>query len=95
MTEITDGTYTAVVDRFEEDLAVVLVEGEEELVGELVVETESLPADGQHVDAVLTVVVEDGELDDVAYDEAETTERAEDAQSRFDQLSERPSSNEE
>ncbi|AQL42086.1 hypothetical protein BV210_04870 [Halorientalis sp. IM1011] len=89
---IDDGTYTAVLDRFEDDLAVLLVEGEEDLVGELVVEREELPEDGQHVDAVVTVVVEDGELDDVWYEEAETDERKESVQSRFDRLSERPPS---
>jgi len=92
MTEIADGTYTAVVDRFEDELAVLLVEGESELVGELVVETMSLPVDGQHVDAVLTVEVQDGKLDDVWYEADKTVERKEDVESRFDRLSERPPS---
>lgn len=59
---IDDGTYTAILDRFEDDRAVLLVEGEDELVGELVVDEDDLPEDGQHVDAVATVEVEDGEL---------------------------------
>ncbi|RXK48015.1 DUF3006 family protein [Halorientalis pallida] len=87
---IDDGTYTAVVDRFENDLAVLLVEGEEELVGESVVDREALPEDGQHVDAVFSVVVEDQELAEATYQEHETEDRSEAAQSRFDRLSERP-----
>ena len=89
---IEDGTYTAVLDRFEDELAVLLVEGEDDLAGELVVEREALPEDGQHVDAVLSVVVEEGELGEASYLEQETEERSEAAQSRFDRLSERPPS---
>lgn len=89
---IDDGTYTAVVDRFENDLAVLLVEGEDDQVGELVVDQEELPEDGQHVDAVVTVAVEDGELVEVTYLDGETDRRKDAAQSRFDRLSERPPS---
>ncbi|WP_424016221.1 DUF3006 domain-containing protein (plasmid) [Halorientalis pallida] len=87
---IDDGTYTAAVDRFEDDLAVLLVEDENDPIGELVVDEDELPTDGQHVDAVITVAVEDGELVEARYQAQETEARSEAAQSRFDRLSERP-----
>jgi len=88
----TDGTYTAVVDRFEDDLAVLLLEDDGETVGEVAVDAGRLPEVGRHADAVLVVELADGELVDAAYDAAETTDRAEAAQSRFDELSRRPPS---
>jgi hypothetical protein len=88
----TDGTYTAVVDRFEDDLAVLLLEDDGETVGEVAVDAGRLPEDGRHVDAVLVVELADGDLVDVTYDAAETVDRAEAAQSRFDELSGRPPS---
>ncbi|SFR96744.1 Protein of unknown function [Halomicrobium zhouii] len=88
----TDGTYTAVVDRFEADLAVLLLEDDGETVGEVVVDEEALPEDGRHVDAVLAVELDDDELVGVTYEEAETEDRSEQAQSRFDSLSQRPPS---
>ncbi|WP_336037287.1 DUF3006 domain-containing protein [Halobacterium yunchengense] len=89
---MNDGTYTAVVDRFEEDLAVLLLEADGETVAERVLERERLPDAGRHVDAVLTVEVEDGEVVDLAYEPSATTDRADAAQSRFDRLSRRPPS---
>lgn len=86
---IPDGTYTAVVDRFEDDLAVLEVSGEDDRY-ELVVSESDLPADGRHQDAVLGVVVEDGGLVEATYNEAVTEQRKEEAQSRFDRLSKRP-----
>lgn len=90
----TDGTYTAVVDRFEEELAVLLLEENGETVGEVVVDQERLPEKGQHVDAVLQVELENDELVDVTYEEQETDDRSERAQRRFDDLSQRPPSEE-
>lgn len=87
---IPDGTYVAVVDRIEETVATLVLEGETDEMYNLVVGEEELPADARHQDAVLEVVVEDEELVDAAYDEAETQERTDRAQSRFDQLSSRP-----
>lgn len=88
----TDGTYTAVVDRFEDDLAVLLLEADGETVDELVVDRETLPEAGQSVDAVLEVTVDDGALVAVTYDDEKTDTRANEAQSRFDALSQRPPS---
>lgn len=92
MTDIDDGTYAAVLDRFEGELAVLLLEADDDLAGELAVPTDALPADGQHVDAVFAVEVDDGDLVDADYDPDETDRRRTDAQSRFDRLSERPPS---
>ncbi|WP_336000158.1 DUF3006 domain-containing protein [Halorientalis halophila] len=89
---IDDGTHTAVLDRFEDELAVLLVEGEEDLVGELVVDQKELPEDGQHVDAVFTVEIATGELSAATYQAAETNDRTDESQSRFDRLSQRPPS---
>ncbi|WP_222913046.1 DUF3006 domain-containing protein [Natrinema sp. SYSU A 869] len=90
----TDGTYTAVVDRFEDSLAVILLEDDGETVGEVVVDRERLPEDGRHVNAVLIVELEDEEVIDVTYKEQETVDRSERAQRRFDDLSQRPPSTE-
>jgi hypothetical protein len=95
MTDIADGTDTAVVDRFEDELAVVLVEGDGDVVGEMVVEASVLPEAGRHVDAVMVVEFVERELVDVEYRAEETEERQEAAQSRFERLSERPHSDDE
>jgi hypothetical protein len=86
---IPNGTYTAVLDRFEDDLAALEVEGEEERY-ELAVPVGALPEEGQAVDAVLVVEIDDGELVDAVYKPIATEERKESSQSRFDRLSSRP-----
>lgn len=92
---VEDGTYTAVLDRFEvtqDDVerGVLLVESDGEVVGELTAEREWIPADGQHPDAVFVVTVTNGELQSMDYQPEETERRGESAQSRFDRLSDRP-----
>lgn len=87
-----DGTYTAVVDRFESDLAVLLLEADGETVGERVLDRQRLPEAGQHVDAVFTVELADGDVATLDYEPAVTESRAEDTQRRFDDLSQRPPS---
>lgn len=92
---LDDGTYTAVIDRFEADQAVLLVEDEDgALCGEVVADRAELPEAGQHVDAVFTIEVEAGELRTATYEKAETDRRTEQVRDRFDQLSERLSSDE-
>jgi len=86
---IPDGTYTAVVDRIEDSLATVQVEGDDDLY-DFVVDEGELPREARHANAVLHVEVTDEELTDVAYDETETRGRTEQAQNRFDSLSKRP-----
>ncbi len=87
--------YTGVIDRFEEDLAVILLEADDDVVDELVLDRDELPADAAHVDAVLEVTLDDGEVIDLVYDAGETATRKDQAQSRFDRLSERPPSDDE
>lgn len=87
---IPDGSYTAVVDRIEDTLATLVVEDDGEHAYNLVVGEEELPEVARHADAVLDIELADEELLDVAYDEGETAERREQAQNRFDRLSERP-----
>jgi hypothetical protein len=85
-----DGTYTAVLDRIEDDLAVLEVSDDAGTTHELVVDVADLPEEGRHPDAVFDVETADGELQAVTYDELRTESRKEDAQDRFDRLSSRP-----
>jgi len=91
---VSDGTYTAVVDRFEGDLAVLLLEADGETVDEIVLDGDELPEGGRHVDAVLTVTLVDGEAQEIAYEVDQTETRSERAQRRFDSLSQRPPTDE-
>lgn len=84
------GTFTAVVDRFEGDRAVLVLERNGETAGEFVTDAGTLPDDGRHVDAVLEVTLREGELVAVEDRPAETEARGERAQRRFDRLSRRP-----
>jgi len=89
---IPDGQYTAVVDQIEDRHATLLLEEDGEDVHELVVYPETLPSDGRHSDAILTVEITDCELAEAKYRPDETEARQESAQGRFDRLSERPPS---
>lgn len=82
-----NGTVTAVVDRFEDDRAVLVLERDGETAGELVIDAERLPDDGRTVDAVFEVVLSEGAPTDVAFRPERTEHRAESAQRRFDRLS--------
>ncbi|MBX0305718.1 DUF3006 domain-containing protein [Haloarcula salinisoli] len=90
--DLADGTYTAVVDSIEDGLATVFLEDDGDEVGNAVIDATALPDDGQHADAVLSVTVADGELVEWDYDAELTSTRREQAQDRFDRLSERPPS---
>jgi hypothetical protein len=89
---IPDGEYTAVVDRFEDDLAVLEVSDDDDRY-ELVVDEHELPRNGRHADAIFEVLIEDEEFDRMRYQPEETKERKEGAQRRFDRLSKRPPDN--
>ncbi|WP_336336283.1 DUF3006 domain-containing protein [Haloarcula brevis] len=89
-----DGTYTAVVDRIEEGTATLELEAEGDLYA-LEVEASELPPEARTPDAVLEITVADAALADVTYEAAETTDRASEAQRRFDRLSKRPPRDEE
>ncbi|MFB9807267.1 DUF3006 family protein, partial [Haladaptatus pallidirubidus] len=49
-------TFTAVLDRFEEEQAVLLLESNGETVDELVIHRDDLPESGRHQDAIFTVI---------------------------------------
>jgi len=87
---IPDGRYVAVVDRFEAEQAVLLVEDGETVVGERVVREGRLPAEGRHQDAVLRVTVRNGHLVSARADPEASERRIAGAQDRFDRLAERP-----
>ncbi len=89
---MTTQYYTGVIDRFEDDLAVILLEDDGDVVDELVLDRGDLPTDAAQEDAILEVTLEDGEVTDLVYDATETENRKDRAQSRFDRLSERPPS---
>lgn len=86
---IPDGSYTAVVDRFEDELAVLEVTGDDERYEHVLKRTE-IPEDARQADAVLVIEFEDGHAATIDHEPEETTTRKEDAQSRFDRLSKRP-----
>ena len=90
---MTETEFTAVLDRFEDDQAVLLLEVDGEVVDELVVSVDALPVEARHQDAVLTVSVDDEVLVDAEYEPVETESRKTSAQDRFDRLSRRPPSN--
>lgn len=82
--------YRGVLDRFEDDLAVVLLEQDGETVDDIAIPRDQLPKEGRHQDAIFTVEMVDGEAETLSYGPEETTRQAEEAQSRFEQLSQRP-----
>lgn len=82
--------YRGVLDRFEDDLAVVLLERDGETVGDIAVPREQLPEDGRHRDAIFTIKVEGETVQTISYRPEKTRKQAEQAQSRFDRLSQRP-----
>ncbi|WP_435362318.1 DUF3006 domain-containing protein [Haloarchaeobius sp. DFWS5] len=84
---MTEKTYTAVLDRFEEEQAVLLCEDGDEVVDELVIHRMFLPPEGRHQDAIFTLRVGEDDRTVLTYEPGETEERASSAQSRFDQMS--------
>lgn len=92
---VADGRYTAVLDRFEttdggDELAVLLLEADDEVVAERAIPTWRLPADARRQDAVLDLTLRNGHVVSASYDPEGTDRRTAEAQSRFDGLAERP-----
>lgn len=87
---IEDGTYTGVVDAIEDGIARLFLEQDGEEVADTTIAADRLPEEGRHQDAILTVTIADGEVQDMEYDPEATESRKEAAQRRFDRLSERP-----
>lgn len=90
MGEPPTGTYTAVLDRFEDDLAVLILEDGGEVVGQHVTDIGNLPDDACSQDAVLEITLSEGDLVNAEYNAEETERRSVAAQDRFDRLSQRP-----
>ena len=88
--DLPNGEYTAVVDTIEDGLATVFFERDGEDVGNAVLDASELPSDAQHADAILSVTLSEGDIESASYNPEATDTRAEAAQDRFDQLSERP-----
>jgi hypothetical protein len=85
---VSDRTYGAVLDRFEGERAVLLLEADGATADELVVPTALLPPEGRRQDARFTVSVRESGRTEIAYEPAATRRRREAAQRRFDRLSE-------
>lgn len=85
-----DGTYLGVLDRFEGERAVLVLERGGEDVDDLVVDRTRLPREGRHQDAVFRVELADGEPTRLEYRPGLTRKRRRDAQQRFDRLARRP-----
>jgi Fe2+ or Zn2+ uptake regulation protein len=93
MTDESDAspqTFTAVLDRFEEEQAVLLLESDGETVDEVVMHRDGLPEPGRHQDAIFTVTIDGGTVVEIEYKPTETDDRAEAAQQQFDRLARRP-----
>jgi len=91
-------TYTAVLDRIVDgETAVLLLEADGDVVDDLSVAVETLPAAGRHEGAVFAVTVdrEKGHLLEATYRAAAERDRQESVQDRFDRLSERLSDRDE
>jgi hypothetical protein len=94
-TDIADGRYTAVLDRFEaleggRELVVLLLESDEEVLAERAIPKWRLPEDARRQDAVLELAVRNGFVTTMEYHSAATERQIESAQSRFDELAKRP-----
>ena len=85
---MSDRTYAAVLDRFEGERAVLLLEADGATVDELVLPIELLPPDGRRQDARFTVSVRGSDRTEIAYEPDETRRRREETRRRFDRLSE-------
>ena len=94
MTDESDASpriFTAVLDRFEEEQAVLLLESDGETVDEIVIQRDDLPESGRHQDAIFRVTVDGDTVVEIEYEPTETEKRADAAQEQFDRLARRPS----
>jgi hypothetical protein len=82
--------YRGVLDRFEDNLAVVLLERDGETAEDISLPRDQLPEEGRHQDAIFRIEIEGEEVRTLSYRPEETRKQAEQAQSRFDRLSQRP-----
>jgi hypothetical protein len=81
---IRDGTYTAVVDRLDEETATLVIEPDDSLRHVLRVSADALPEEARTPDAVVRCELVDGTPESVDYDAAATDRRLADLDARFD-----------
>lgn len=91
---VANGTYTAVLDRFEDTTAVLVLEQNGDDIMDYTLDTSALPPEGQHEDAIFELVIDENDVVDITYQPDETNARKQSAQNRFDRLSNRPPSEE-
>lgn len=82
------GTFTAVVDRIVDgETAVLLVEDGDDVISQLAVAVEQLPAQAQEGGGILQVELEDGDLVTCVYQAEETAARRQSIADRYESLS--------
>ncbi len=83
-----DGTYTAVVDRIVDgENAVILLEEDGEVIEQLDIPADQLPAPVQEDGGVVAVTVQEGALESIEYLPETTQKRRQSAQRKLDRLS--------
>lgn len=85
----SDGTYQAVLDRVEDDLAVFLVEDEGTQLEYSLAELSEYDVEISEGD-IVEVAIQDGELIAITPDVQETQSRRDRMRDKFDRLAERP-----
>lgn len=84
-----DGEFSAVLDRIEDNLAVLELDDDGDL-REFIVAVDHLPPVARRQDAVLEVTLRDGQFVEATYRRRATRRRRQQVQRRFDRLSRRP-----
>jgi hypothetical protein len=85
---LSDGPYVGVVDRFENEQAVVVLERDGTEVGDVLVPKSRLPQRARRQNAIVRVVLKNGDVVNVWYDAQATRDRGASAQARFDRIAE-------
>jgi hypothetical protein len=85
---LSDGPYVGVVDRFENEQAVVVLERDGAEVGDVLVPKSRLPQRARRQNAIVRVVLKNGDVVNVWYDAQATRDRGASAQARFDRIAE-------
>lgn len=85
-----DGTFTGVVDRIVDgETAVILLEDDDDIIEQINLPVEELPAQAQEDGGVLQITLQDGEPVTLEYAAQETRKRRESTQEKLDRLSRR------
>lgn len=84
-----NGIYTGVIDRIVDGkTAVILLEEDDETIGEVTVDAEEIPNEYRYESALLEVKIADGELVETAHRSKEERERRERVKEKLDRLGE-------